>query len=83
MTVNIHGYSTLIGNPATILRLMADARVFDDLAGDDYIAAVKEEASRCFDIDLNVTGNTIEARAKSLLQEMAKHGMITIEEEEK
>lgn len=79
MTITIPGYSTLTGNPATILQLMQHARVFDELTGDEYIETVKENALRCFGEDLQVTGETYAQRAESLLHELAKHNLITIE----
>ena len=81
MKVTIPGYTTLYGNPVTILKLMQSARVFDQLTGDEYIHGVKEAAWRGFGIRLNVTGNTYEERAKSMLKSMAENKLITIEEE--
>ena len=80
MTVKIPGYTTLSGQPATILRLMQDARMFD-AAGtpDEYIAKIKQAAWSFYGIALNVTGDTIEARAESLLQEMGRNHLIEIE----
>lgn len=80
MTVKIPGYTTLSGRPATILRLMQDARMFD-AAGtpDEYIAKIKQAAWRFYGIPLNVTGDTIEERAESLLQEMGRNHLIEIE----
>ena len=81
MTVTIKGYTTVSGKPEAILQLMQDARILDNLDGDDYINSIKETAWRCFGIGLQVTGDTYAERAESLLREMAKHNMITIKEE--
>ena len=81
MKVTIEGHTTLSGNPATILYLMQEARIFDELTGDEYIESIKDTAQRCFDITLNVKGNDYQERAESLLREMAKAKMIKIEEE--
>lgn len=83
MTITVPGYTTITGNPVTILHLMQAARIFDELKGDEYIKKVQEDAHRAFDIDLKVTGDTLAERAESLLREMAKNDMITIEEEAK
>ena len=80
MTVKIPEYSTLIGSPTTILRLMSEARFFDHPEGDDYIQTVQADAKR-LDIDLEVAGDTYEERAESLLKAMAANNMIIIEEE--
>lgn len=82
MKVMIEGYSTLIGSPAAILSLMQEARIFEEpKSGDEYIKQVSEDMKRGFDIDLHITGNTLNDRAESLLRELAKNEMITIEEE--
>ena len=81
MKATIVGYTTLSGNPVTILNLMQGARVFDDLQGDDYIESVQQTAWRAFGIGLQVTGDTYEQRAESLLRAMADNEMIIIEEE--
>ena len=82
MTVNIPGYSSISGKPEVVLKLMQEARVFNQLKGDEYIQSVQETAQRCFNIALDVKGDTYEERAESLLKEMAAHDMIKIEEEE-
>ena len=74
-------YTTLTGNPVAILRLMQGARVFDDLKGDDYIESVQQTAWRAFGIGLQVTGDTYEKRAESLLRALAANEMIIIEED--
>ena len=81
MTVKIPGYSTITGAPQTILDLMAKARIFEDLQGEDYIAKICEDIKRGYDISLRVSGETIEERAESLLLELARSGFIKIEEE--
>lgn len=81
MTVTIPGYSSISGRPEVVLKLMQEARFLNQLEGDEYIESVKETAQRCFNIALDVKGETYEERAESLLKEMAAHNMITIEEE--
>lgn len=81
MTVSIKGYTTLGGRPETIVRALAAARLFDDLTGEEYIEETQRTAFRCFGIELKVQGNTYPERAESLLREMAKHNLLTIEEE--
>lgn len=81
MKVTIPGYTTLTGNPETILRLMQDARMFDEISGDDLITEVRRTAWRAFGIGLQVTGDTYAERAESLLREMNENHMIEIEEE--
>lgn len=81
MRVHIEGYTTLTGTPAAILRVMQDARIFDSQTGDDLIEEIKRTAWRCFGIGLQVTGDTFAERAESLLREMDRVHMVTIEEE--
>ena len=79
MTIRIPGYTTLSGRPAAILRVMQDARMFDSAGPPDEDSAKIIQATRSFyGIALNVTGDTIAARAESLLREMSRHGMIEI-----
>lgn len=80
MTVTIPGYSSLSGNPAAILKLMQSARFFDSPEGDTYIEEVVKDFRRGYGIHLQVTGDTYEERAESLLNELAKHDIIKIEE---
>lgn len=82
MTVTVQGYTTLTGSPNIILRLMQDARLFQQQPEDpdEYIKSVQQTVWRCYGIPLNVTGDTIPERAESLLREMAKHDLITINE---
>lgn len=82
MTVKIPGYSSISGRPEVVLKLMQEARFINNLEGDEYIQSVQETAQRCFNIALDVKGDTYEERAESLLKEMAAYGMITIEEED-
>lgn len=79
MKVKVEGYNTITGTPEAILQVMQDAR-YIPVQG-DYIEATQEIMHRCFDIDLHVTGETHSERAESLLREMARANMITIEEE--
>lgn len=81
MKVHIEGYTTLTGTPAAILKLIQDARLFDETSGDDIIEDITQKAWRFFGIGLQVTGDTYAERAESLLREMDKAHMVTIEEE--
>ena len=81
MKVTVPGYSTVDSSPEAILNLLKEARIFGQAEGDDYIESIKEIAKRCYDLDLNVQGETYEERAESLLREMAKHGLVLIDEE--
>lgn len=81
MKITIPGYSTLTGTPETILRLMQDARMLDEIGGDELIESITRTAWRVFGIGLQVTGDTYAERAESLLREMNKNHMINIEEE--
>lgn len=78
MTINIPGYTTLTGNPVTILEVLQEARIFEKTAGDEYINSVVQMASRLYGITLEVKGTTYADRAESLLREMAKHRMIEL-----
>lgn len=82
MTVTIQGYTTLTGRPETIIKLMQDARILEPEPStpDAYIKSVQQTAWRCFGISLNVTGDSIEERAESLLRELAKNKLITLAE---
>lgn len=81
MKVKIPGYSTLTGNPETILNLMKDARRLDNLSGDALIDEISRTAWRAYGIGLQVQGDTYAERAENLLHEMDKAHMIEIEEE--
>ena len=81
MKITIPTYSSITGTPEAILQIMQDARFFETATGDDYIDAIMHDSWRFFGIGLHVTGNTYAERAESLLREMAKANMITIEEE--
>jgi hypothetical protein len=81
MIVTIPGYSTITGRPETILKIMQEARIFEDVTGDAYIKSIQESAKRGFGITLNVDGDTYEKRAESLLRSMAENNMINIEED--
>lgn len=80
MTVRVHGYTTLTGRPETILRLLEETRIFDKAEGDDYINSIIEAVERLWEYRLEVTGDTYEQRALSLLKELDKYGLITIVE---
>lgn len=80
MTVKVPGYTTLTGRPETILRLLEETRIFDKAEGDDYINSIVDAVERLWEYKLEVTGDTYEKRALSLLKELDKHGLITIEE---
>ena len=82
MKVRIPGESTLTGSPEAILRVLQDARMTDELGGDDLIEEITRTAWRAFGIGLQVTGDTYAERAESLLREMDKNNMLTIEEED-
>lgn len=81
MTITVPGYTTLTGTPHAILKLLQQARIFDEESQtpEEYIKAVQMAAWRFYGITLNVTGNTPEEQASSLLQEMGKHNLIEIE----
>ena len=81
MTVTIPGYSTITGRPETILKLMQEARIFDEVTGDAYIKSIQEAVQRGFGITLHVEGETYEKRAESLLRSMADNNMINIKED--
>ena len=81
MKITIPTYSTITGTPEAILQVMQDARFFDHPTGDDYIATIMNDSWKFYGIGLHVTGETHAERAESLLREMAKANMITIEEE--
>ena len=80
MTVKVPGYTTLTGRPETILRLLEETRLWDNAEGDDYIDSIVEAVERLWEHRLEVTGDTYEQRAKSLLKELDKYGLIKIEE---
>jgi hypothetical protein len=81
MKIRIPTYSTITGSPEAILQVMQDARFFDRPTGDDYIKTIMQDSWQFYGIGLHVTGETHAERAESLLREMAKANMITIEEE--
>lgn len=82
MTIHVPGYTTLTGRPETILRLLEETRIWDKAEGNDYIDSIIEAVGRLWEYRLEVTGETYEERAMSLLTEMDKCGLITIEKEE-
>lgn len=81
MTVKVPGYTTLTGKPETILRLLEETRIWDNATGDDYIDRIIEAVERLWEYRLEVTGDTYEQRANSLLKELDKYGLIKIEEQ--
>lgn len=81
MKITIPGYSTISGTPETILQVMQDARILDDISGDELIEEITQTAWRAFGIGLQVTGENYSERAESLLREMHKNHMINIEED--
>lgn len=81
MTVKIPGYSSLTGRPETILQLLEQSRIWDKAEGDDYINSIIEAVERLWEYRLEVTGDTYEQRALSLLRELDKYGLIKIIEE--
>ena len=85
MTVRVPGYTTLTGRPETILRLLEETRIWDKAEGNDYIDSIIEAVERLWEYRLEVTGDTYEKRANSLLKELDKYGLIEIvkQEEEK
>ena len=82
MTITVPGLTTITGRPETILRLLEETQVWDAAAGDTYIEKIQEAVSRAFEIHLDVNGSTYAERAASLLKELAKHDLITIERNE-
>lgn len=82
MKVTIPGHSTLTGSPEVILRVLQDARMMDNLRGDELIEEIGRTAWRAFGIGLQITGDTYAERAESLIREMDRNNMLTIEEED-
>ena len=80
MTINVSGFTTLTGRPETLLRLLEETRIWDNATGDDYIVSIVEAVERLWGHRLEVTGDTYEQKAMSLLRELDKYGLIKIEE---
>lgn len=80
MTINVTGYTTLTGRPEALLRLLEESRIWDNATGDDYIASIVEAVESLWGHQLEVSGNTYEKKAMSLLRELDKYGLIKIEE---
>ena len=80
MTVRVPGYTSLTGRPETILRLLEETRIWDKVEGNDYIDSIIEAVARLWEYRLEVTGDTYEERAMSLLTELDKYGLIEITE---
>lgn len=80
MTIKVPGYTTLTGRPETILRLLEETRMWDKVEGNDYINSIIEAVERFWEYKLEVTGDTYEERAMSLLKELDKYGLIEITE---
>lgn len=79
MTIHIPGYTTLTGNPITLVRLIQDNRRFDaDEPLEVFIETLQRDIWRLENKTVQVSGDTLEERADSLLREMAKAGLINI-----
>ena len=81
MTIKVPGYTTLTGRPETLLRLLEETRIWDNATGDDYIESIVAAVEQLWGHRLDVTGDTYERRAMSLLKELDKYGLIKIEEQ--
>lgn len=81
MTINVSGFTTLTGRPETLLRLLEETRIWDNATGDDYIVSIVEAVEQLWGYRLEVTGDTYEKQAMSLLRELDKYGLIKIEEQ--
>lgn len=81
MTIKVTGYTTLTGRPEALLRLLDESRVFDKAEGNDYIERIVAAVEQLWGYHLEVSGDTYERRAKSLLKELDRHGLIKIEEQ--
>ena len=82
MTIKVPGYTTITGRPETLLRLLEETRIWDNVAsGDDYITSIVEAVEQLWGHRLEVSGGTYEQRAISLLRELDKYDLITIEEQ--
>lgn len=80
MTINVSGYTTLTGKPETLLRLLEETRIWDNADGEDYVVSIVEAVEQLWGYRLEVTGDTYEQKAMSLLRELDKYGLIKIEE---
>lgn len=80
MTINVSGYTTLTGSPTTLLRLLEETRIWDNADGEDYVVSIVEAVEQLWGYRLEVTGDTYEQKAMSLLRELDKYGLIKIEE---
>lgn len=85
MKIHIPGYTTLVGSPLAILLLIRDAQFFQgdtptDL--DEFIRTMQQTFFRCFGFCPAAEGETVEEKAKALLEDLAKHNIIEIEEGE-
>lgn len=80
MTINVSGYTTLTGRPEVLLRFLEESRIWDNADGDDYIVSIVEAVEQLWGHQLEVSGNTYEQKAMSLLRELDKYGLIKIEE---
>lgn len=81
MTINVSGYTTLTGKPETLLRLLEETRIWDNADGEDYIVSIVEAVEQLWGHHLEVTGDTYEKQAMSLLRELDKYGLIKIEKQ--
>lgn len=80
MTINVSGYTTLTGKPEVLLHFLEESRIWDNATGDDYIVSIVEAVEQLWGYQLEVSGDTYEQKAMSLLRELDKYGLITIEE---
>jgi len=76
MNITLKDGRTLIGTPLQIVKQMRSLAFTDpEQTLGQYIDWVAENALRFDDIALNVTGETDEQRADSLVQEMLRAGL--------
>jgi hypothetical protein len=80
--VSIPGHGNLMGSPATIVRLLKEAR-FDYNAGrisdDAYMMGVCREIKRLYEKQIEFSGDTIEEQAETFLRSMEANGFLKIE----
>lgn len=83
MTVTVPGYSTVSSRPLAIVSLLRESAYIGKPGRtiDEYIASVQDYAESIFGVHLNISGNTMEVRAESLLREMNRFEFVIIEEE--
>lgn len=82
MKIYVPGYSTIEGQPETVVRLMQQGRRFDsDEPMDKYIETVQRDIFRLYNLSTSVEGTTIRERSESLLRAMSSVGLIEILDE--